>query len=128
MKDNLRNLRKRTGDASDSESDEEARRKRRAGPSQLEQELAKYKHNRGRAVARAANSRRKKEEEEDLLAEMAKFSQKVSASETAALEPRDEDDGWLGHKLKFEVDEKELTRRAEDEYSVSYRKVDANIR
>lgn len=121
MKDSLRNLKKRTGEASDSESDDEARRKRRAGPSQLEQELAKYAKNRGRAAARAGNSRRRREEEDDLMAEMTRFSQKVVASGEAseALEPDAEDDGWMRHKLKFEVDEKELTRRAEDEYAVS---------
>jgi peptidyl-prolyl cis-trans isomerase SDCCAG10 len=31
----------------------------------------------------------------------------------------DDDVDWMKHRLKFDVDEKELTRRAEDEYSVS---------
>lgn len=133
MQDNLRKLKKRTGEGSDSDSDDEARRKRRAGPSYLEQELSKYAKNRGRAVARAANSKRKREEEDDLLAEMSRFSQKVvaenfNAPRKAIIEDEDEagptqdvddDSGWMNHDLRFKVDEKELTRRAEDEYAVS---------
>mgnify|MGYP006876497364 CR=1 FL=1 len=128
MQENLRRLKKRTGEASDSDSDDEARRKRRAGPSYLEEELAKYQKGRGRAVARAANSRRKREEEDDLLEEMTRFSKRVINDVSEG--PREEvgegeeglevdnDVGWMRHELKFLVDEKELTRRAEEEYAV----------
>lgn len=139
MQDDLRNLKKRAGEASDSESDSETRRKkRRAKTSHLEEELAKYSTGRGRAAARSGNRRGKRDEEEDLLKEMGKFSKRMTlaeeeddedgqleetedgeqAVENEGLEV-DDDVGWMRHRLKFVVDEKELTRRAEDEYSVS---------
>ena len=133
MQESLRKLKKRTGEASDSESDEESR-KRRRGPSYLEQELAKYQKGRGRAIVRSANTRKRREEEDDLLAAMTKFSKKVADSplevadgagekeegENGEGDPLDVDDDvdWMRHSLKFMVDEKELTRRAEDEYAV----------
>lgn len=136
MQDDLRILKKRAGDASDSGSDSETRRKkRRAGTSYLGQELSKYTAGRGRSSARAGNKRGKREEEDDLLKEMGKFSKKVALAdeeeeadqggatdieEAVAGEGMELDDdvGWMRHRLKFVVDEKELTRRAEDEYSV----------
>jgi len=134
MQENLRKLKKRTGEASDSESDEESR-KRRRGPSFLEEELAKYQKGRGRAIMRSANTRKRREEEDDLLAAMTQFSKKVSDVPLDAIddgealegiendgdEPLEVDDDvdWIRHSLKFLVDEKELTRRAEDEYAVS---------
>lgn len=135
MQENLRKLKKRTGEVSDSESDEESR-KRRRGPSYLEEELAKYQKGRGRAILRSANTRKRREEEDDLLAAMTQFSKKVSDTPLDALEEEEErtDEGqveegeplevdddvdWMRHSLKFLVDEKELTRRAEDEYAVS---------
>lgn len=132
MQDDLRKLKKAAGNDSDSESDSsEARRKRRKGPSYLEQELSKYSKGRGRAAARAGNKRSRRDEEDDLLAELGAFSRKVAEDETYDNEDRpeageeeeglevDDDVGWMRHKLRFVVDEKELTRRAEEEYSVS---------
>jgi len=136
MQDDLRKLKKRAGDASDSDSNPDTRQKRRrAGRSYLEQELAKYSAGRGRAAARAGNRRGKRDEEDDLLKEMGRFSKKVALAEDEGVEETeereetgqvdeegvevDDDIGWMRHRLKFIVDEKELTRRAEDEYSVS---------
>jgi peptidyl-prolyl cis-trans isomerase SDCCAG10 len=133
MQDDLRKLKKRAGDASDSDSDdsETRRKKRRAGPSYLEQELAKYSRGRGRAAAKAGNRRGRRDEEDDLLKEMSRFSSKVAQTEEDDTEVPDEagegteeglevddDVGWMRHRLTFVVDEKELTRRAEEEYSV----------
>ncbi|WWC68187.1 uncharacterized protein I206_102110 [Kwoniella pini CBS 10737] len=134
MEEDLRKLKKRTGDVSDSDSDSD-RGKRRKGPSMLEEELAKYSKNRGRA-AKHGSKRGRKDEEDDLLKEMSKFSSKVAKAgpaerEDEAIRPNaadevigeedlevDDDVEWMKHSLKFVVDEKELTRRAEDEYSV----------
>lgn len=129
MQEDLRKLKKRTGEASDSESDTSStRRKRRKGRSFLDEELAKYTTGRGRAAARSGNKKGRRDEEEDILLEMGKFSKRVAQqtdrddergdAEADGLEV-DNDVGWMKHRLKFEVDEKELTRRAEDEYSVS---------
>jgi len=126
MQENLRNLKKRNGEASDSDSDEDSR-KRRKGPSYLEEELARYQTNRGRAIKRTANTRRRREEEEDLLVGMTTFAQKVAENAGDAVEGDeieeegldvDDDVNWLKHDLKFLVDEKEIIRRAEEEYSV----------
>ncbi|WWC86660.1 uncharacterized protein L201_001537 [Kwoniella dendrophila CBS 6074] len=140
MEEDLRRLKKHRGEASDSDSDSEGRGKRRKGPSVLEQELAKYSKNRGRAAAKHGSKRGRRDEEDDLLKEMSKFSSKVakagpndSDEDDDVLQKRpkagdeeageddlevDDDVGWMKHSLKFIVDEKELTRRAEDEYSV----------
>ncbi|KIR33025.1 peptidyl-prolyl isomerase CWC27 [Cryptococcus deuterogattii MMRL2647] len=145
MEENLRRLKKRSGSLSDSGSDSSSRA-RRKGPSYLEQELAKYASNRGRAAMKAGNKRSRRDEEEDVLTEMRKFSSRVMQAEDEPEEEQaeeieegetkegtgigaamaeeergievDDDIGWLKHKLKFHVDEKELTRRAEDEYAV----------
>lgn len=139
MQDDLRKLKKAAGDDSDSDSDSsEARRKRRKGPSYLEQELAKYSKGKGRAAARSGNKRSRRDEEDDLLAELGAFSKRVIADEAGEDEEDgrapelggvdgdgeeglevDDDVGWMKHRLTFVVDEKELTRRAEEEYSVS---------
>ena len=138
MQDDLRKLKKRSGQTSDSDSDSEGRR-RRTKRSYLEEELARYSKGRGRAAMKAGNKRNKRDEDDDLLKEMGKFSQRVAmagdeepeaveAEEPSALAGLlaeevgevDDDVGWLRHKLKFEVDEKELTRRAEEEYAVSH--------
>ncbi|OXG12626.1 peptidyl-prolyl isomerase CWC27 [Cryptococcus neoformans Tu401-1] len=146
MEEDLRRLKKRNGSVSDSDSDSSPHA-RRKGPSYLEQELAKYAANRGRAAMKVGNKRGRRNEEEDVLAEMRKFSTRVMqagdepegeqaegieegeakeegmgigaamAEEEGGIEV-DYDVGWLTHKLKFQVDEKELTRRAEDEYAV----------
>lgn len=145
MEEDLRRLKKRSGSLSDTDSDSSSRA-RRKGPSYLEQELAKYASNRGRAAMKAGNKRSRRDEEEDVLAEMRKFSSRVMQAEDEPEEEQaeeieegetkegtgigaamaeeeggievDDDIGWLKHKLKFHVDEKELTRRAEDEYAV----------
>lgn len=122
MQHDLRNLKKQRGEESDSESDSGKRRKR--GISYLEEELAKYSKGRGRAAR--SGKRAKRVEEDDLLLELGKFSKRVTeldeAEEEAAGEEGemevDDDVGWMRHRLHFEVDEQELTRRAEDEYSV----------
>lgn len=149
MEEDLRRLKKRSGSVSDPESDSSSRA-RRKGPSYLEQELAKYASKRGRAAMKAGNKRGRRDEEEDVLTEMRKFSKRVMqagdepeeeqaeeieegeakeegtgigaamAEEEGGIEV-DDDVGWLTHKLKFQVDDKELTRRAEDEYAVSNR-------
>jgi peptidyl-prolyl cis-trans isomerase SDCCAG10 len=128
MQDDLRALKKSQGNDSDSDSDSDSRHKRRKGPSYLEQELSKYQKGRGRA---AKGNKKNKREEEDLLAELGAFSKRVTADDggqgvrgiddeevEGGLEV-DDDVDWMKHRLKFDVDEKELTRRAEDEYSVS---------
>ncbi|KIR60496.1 peptidyl-prolyl isomerase CWC27 [Cryptococcus bacillisporus CA1873] len=145
MEEDLRRLKKRSGSLSDSNSDSSSRA-RRKGPSYLEQELAKYASNRGRAAMKAGNKRSRRDEEEDILVEMRKFSSRVMQAEDEPEEEQaegieegetkegtgigavmaeeeggievDDDIGWLKHKLKFHVNEKELTRRAEDEYAV----------
>jgi peptidyl-prolyl cis-trans isomerase SDCCAG10 len=145
MQDNLRNLKKRTGEDSDSDSDTSSvrrARKRRAGGSALEQELAKYAKGRGRAAARG--KRGKRDDDEDLLREMGKFSKKVATAvddeegeaETGSLGGSgdevvkeeeqeeglevDDDVGWMRHRLKFATDG-EASRRAEDDYTVRCR-------
>jgi len=128
MQDDLRALKKSQGNDSDSDSDSDSRHKRRKGASYLEQELSKYSKGRGRA---AKGNKKNKREEEDLLAELGAFSKRVTADDAGqgvrgiddeeiegGLEV-DDDVDWMKHRLKFDVDEKELTRRAEDEYSVS---------
>ena len=127
MQADLRKLKKRSGNASDSDSDDD--RKRRRGPSALEQELARYSNNKGRAAARQHQATRKgrRDEEDDILAQMAMFTKKVAKEadeederrRREADEDEDNDDGWMNHDLKFDVDEKELTRRAEEDYAVS---------
>lgn len=136
MQEDLRKLKKAAGDDSESDSDSsEARRKRRKRSSYLEQELAKYSKGRGRAAAKAGSKRSRRDEEDDLLAELGAFSKRVAADAGDANEDEeravvgeedeeglevDDDVGWMKHSLKFMVDEKELTRRAEEEYSVSF--------
>lgn len=139
MQNDLKRLKKRNDDSSESDSDSDtARKRRKGGPSFLEQELARYSTGRGRAAMRNGNRKGRKDEEDDLLREMGKFSKRVALAEgddndedvgeqgigaeggedAEGLEV-DDDVGWIRHSLKFEVDEKELTRRAEDEYAVS---------
>ncbi|KAK4683823.1 peptidyl-prolyl cis-trans isomerase SDCCAG10, partial [Tremellales sp. Uapishka_1] len=137
MQDSLRKLKKRTGENSDSDSDTSSmrRRKKRRGPSYLDQELAKYSKGRGRAADRARKGRR--EDDEDLLNEMGRFSHKIQEVEYGddggvdadGMHGEDEEDGedtlevdddvgWMSHKLRFAADEKETSRRAEEDYTV----------
>ncbi|BEI82528.1 hypothetical protein CcaverHIS002_0303960 [Cutaneotrichosporon cavernicola] len=131
MQEDLRMMKKRMGQDSDTDSeDEEERRKRRRGPSALEQELAKYKHARGRAAREKWNPKDKRSKDDDLLRDLGMFSKKVMEAEAdeepmdnsgnageAGLEV-DDDVGWLRHSLKFEHEISDETRRAEDEYEV----------
>jgi peptidyl-prolyl cis-trans isomerase SDCCAG10 len=143
MQDDLRKLKKRTGrgdDSSDSESeDDERRRKRRQGPSYLDQELAKYSTNKGRA-AKTKSGRRA--DDDDLLEQMSSFAGRVkkaagvdedeerSGDEKASVETGaeaegeeplevDDDVGWMSHALKFDKENADQVRRAEDDYTVS---------
>ncbi|ORX35921.1 cyclophilin-like domain-containing protein [Kockovaella imperatae] len=141
MQEDLRKLKKKSGQASDSDSDSDAGRRRKK-VSYLDEELAKYSKGRGRA-AKSGNRRSRKDEEDDLLLEMGRFSKRVAMAgddDEGAQEDEDmpepaqdlsllggppneelevdDDVGWLKHKLRFVVDEKELTRRAEEEYAV----------
>jgi peptidyl-prolyl cis-trans isomerase SDCCAG10 len=140
MQDDLRKLKKASGHDSDSDSDTDIRKRQKV--SYLEEELSKYSKGRGRA-AKSSNKRSRRDEEDDLLAELGAFSKRVMADEGGSAdrsEPEagaegergggeggeggeeglevDDDVDWMKHRLKFHVDEKELTRRAEDEYSV----------
>ncbi|KAI9636105.1 cyclophilin-like domain-containing protein [Dioszegia hungarica] len=154
MQDDLRKLKKLSGQNSDSDSDSDDGR--RKGTSYLQEELAKYSKNKGLAAKqRQINRKGRKDEEDDLIEAMSMFSQKVKKvvddEETDRLDAEergnvdevengedgifgasrmgaepvkdvegevDDDVGWMKHSLKFMVDEKELTRRAEEEYSV----------
>lgn len=137
MQEDLRMLKKRTGQDSDSESeDEEERRKRRRGPSALEQELSKYKHARGRAAREKYNRKDRRDNDDDLMRDLGMFTKKVleadedeepgdygengEAADEEELEV-DDDVGWLKHSLKFAAEISDETRRAEDEYTVSRR-------
>ena len=148
MQEDLRRLKKRAGDGSDSDSDSDRARRKRNKKSYLEEELARYASGRGRAAGKAGNRKGRRDEEDDLLKEMGKFSKRVALAEVedeedglvtgevaegegdgglaeilglreAPGQEVDDDVGWMRHRLKFVVDEKELTRRAEDEYAVS---------
>ncbi|WVN91022.1 uncharacterized protein L203_106269 [Cryptococcus depauperatus CBS 7841] len=141
MEEDLRRL-KRRDSASSSESDS----RRPKGPSYLEEELAKYASSRGRAAVRAGK-KRGRNDEDDLLKEMRNFTKKITDAGDSEPEDElndrnremdemektqkerseydegdaldiDDDVGWMRHRLKFEVDERDLTRRAEDEYAV----------
>jgi peptidyl-prolyl cis-trans isomerase SDCCAG10 len=134
MQDDLRKLKKASGHDSDSDSDNDTRKRQKT--SYLEEELSKYSKGRGRA-AKSGNKRSRRDEEDDLLAELGAFSKRVMADEGGSADRPDGGEGeggdggegeeglevdddvdWMKHRLKFHVDEKELTRRAEDEYSV----------
>lgn len=128
MQEDLRALKKRMGEDSESDSDDDEKyRRRRKGAVYLEEEMAKYKKGRGRAATRhSAKGRRG--DDEDLLRDLGMFSQKVLAmgdddgagreGDEDGLEV-DDDVGWMRHALKFEEEKSEETRRAEDEYTVS---------
>lgn len=128
MQEDLRALKKRIGEDSESESDDEDKyRRRRKGAVYLEEEMAKYKRGRGRAATRhSAKGRRG--DDEDLLRDLGKFSEKVLAlgdnggsgekGDADGLEI-DDDVDWMRHALKFEEEKSDETRRAEEEYTVS---------
>lgn len=127
MQEDLRALKKRIGEDSESDSDDDDKyRRRRKGAVYLEEEMAKYKRGRGRAATRhSAKGRRG--DDEDLLRDLGKFSQKVLAmgDDDGAGKERDDDGlevddvGWMRHALKFEEEKSDETRRAEEEYTVS---------
>jgi peptidyl-prolyl cis-trans isomerase SDCCAG10 len=63
-----------------------------------------------------ADARRRRELEQEQAEAAAAAEEEDGQGEGVDV---DNDDGWMNHDLRFEVDEKELTRRAEDEYAVS---------
>ncbi|KAL1407034.1 Peptidyl-prolyl isomerase cwc27 [Vanrija albida] len=132
LQEDLRYLKKRQGEGSDSESDDStSHRKRRKGADYLEEELAKYKSGRGRAAKRSTTSKsRRRDDDDDLMNDLSMFSKKVLAVVPDATYDSDDekgdeegvevddDVGWLRHALKFEHEVSDETRRAEDEYTV----------
>lgn len=143
MQEDLRMLRKRQGQDSDSDSDTSStRRRRKKGPSYLEQELAKYSRGRGRAARTARDRKDRRDNDDDLLKDLGKFSKKVLALDDEdqryhgddvegdgdeVLEV-DDDVDWMRHALKFEHEVSDETRRAEDEYTVSWIWIQTNAR
>lgn len=139
MQAKIRKLDKRRADDSDSD-DEDGPRKKRPGPSFLEQELAKYSS--GRRGKKGG-----KKNEDDVLSALSSFTSKIKQTtglgedddreamdvdketeeesatkiddDTGGLEI-DNDVGFLSHALKAVKDDNaEQTRRAESDYSVS---------
>ncbi|WOO84739.1 Peptidyl-prolyl isomerase CWC27 [Vanrija pseudolonga] len=134
LQDDLRYLKKRQGEGSDSESDDStSHKKRRKGADYLEEEMAKYTAGRGRAAKRSYNRKSRRDDDDDLMKDLSMFSKKVLAVDPdAAYDSDDEkgaeggeegvevddDVGWLRHALKFQHEVSDETRRAEDEYTV----------
>ncbi|KAJ9122367.1 hypothetical protein QFC22_001789 [Naganishia vaughanmartiniae] len=144
MQAKLRKLDKRTAGSGSDESDEddsdeqrEKKRKRNAGPSSLDQELAKY------ANARRGNRKGVKKDEDDVMAALSSFTSKIrkSGEETDEQEQEgqsavqgepgaqvvaeeeglevDDDVGWMSHALKAVNDHSlDQNRRAETDYTV----------
>lgn len=128
MQEDLRALKKRMGENSESDSDDDEKyKRRRKGAVYLEEEMAKYKEGRGRASTRhSAKGRRG--DDEDLLRDLGNFSKKVQAMDAMDRPEKgadedglevDDDVDWMRHALKFEEIKSDETRRAEDEYTVS---------
>lgn len=144
MQAKLRKLDKRragsdSDDSDDGDSDDQRDRKRkRAGPSSLDQELAKY------ANARRGNRKGVRKDEDDVMAALSSFTSKIRKSgpeiddkehenqrvddeekgedvvaEDEGLEI-DDDVGWMSHALKAVNDHSvDQNRRAETDYTVS---------
>lgn len=132
MQEDLRMMKKRMGEDSDSDSDTSStRRKRRKGPSALEQELAKYSKGRGRAATRHSRKGRR-DDDDDLMRDLGMFTKKITEMENdggaqemghgedEGGQEVDDDVGWLRHALKFEHEVSDETRRAEENYTVSW--------
>ncbi|EJD48232.1 cyclophilin-like protein [Auricularia subglabra TFB-10046 SS5] len=126
-------------------SDDERPAKKAKGPSQLEQELAKYSQNRAAPVRRDKEGRRRVKDESDVLAALEGFRSKLQTvqpddspppedqpaqhvdpiSAAAILPPPeeegievDDDIGWLGHRLRFPKNNDEEVNKAERDYEV----------
>ncbi|KAJ9100584.1 hypothetical protein QFC21_003628 [Naganishia friedmannii] len=143
MQAKLRKLDKRRAgsdseDSDDDDSDDQRDRKRkRAGPSSLDQELAKY------ANARRGNRKGVRKDEDDVMAALSSFTSKIrkSGPETDGQEEEgksgqhgetragvvteeeglevDDDVGWMSHALKAVNDHSlDQNRRAETDYTV----------
>jgi peptidyl-prolyl cis-trans isomerase SDCCAG10 len=136
MQAKIRKLDKRRADSDSDDSDEDAPRKKRTGPSFLDQELAKYSA--GRRGKRGG-----KKDEDDVMSALSKFTGKlksggveepINAEETSRGaeddEPKrldddtgglevDDDVGFMKHMLRaMKDDNAEQTRRAESDYTV----------
>jgi peptidyl-prolyl cis-trans isomerase SDCCAG10 len=134
MQAKLRKLEKRTAgsdDDSDSDNGHDTKRKR-TGPSILDQELAKY------SAARRGNRKGAKKDEDDVLSALSSFTSRIrkkgpeerEEEEVKEVEDEapdaaeeglevDDDVGWMGHALKAVNDgNAEQIRRAETDYTV----------
>ncbi|KAG7529403.1 hypothetical protein FFLO_05675 [Filobasidium floriforme] len=133
MQAKIRKLDKRRAGSDSDDSDDDAPRKKRSGPSFLDQELAKYSA--GRRGKRSG-----KKDEDDVLSALSSFTGKIrkagtsdavhdedgkEGEETRRLDDDtggleiDDDIGFMSHALKAtKEDDAEQTRRAESDYTV----------
>lgn len=133
MQAKIRKLDNRRAGSDSDDSDDDAPRKKRSGPSFLDQELAKYSA--GRRGKRSG-----KRDEDDVLSALSSFTGKIRKAgpdevvredgkdgeeikrlddDTGGLEV-DDDIGFMSHALKaLKDDNAEQTRRAESDYTVS---------
>ena len=136
MQAKIRKLDKRKSGSDSDDSDDDAPRKKRSGPSFLDQELARYSA--GRRGKRSG-----KKDEDDVLSALSSFTGKIrkagtddiardedgrESEETRRLDDDtgglevDDDIGFMSHALKaLKDDNAEQTRRAESDYTVSRR-------
>lgn len=135
MQAKIRKLDKRKAGSDSEDSDHDAPRKKRSGPSFLDQELAKYSTGR-------RGKRGNKKDEDDVLSALSSFTGKIRKAgvddlprddEAARIEEEqrrldddtgglevDDDVGFMSHALKaLKDDNAEQTRRAESDYTVS---------
>jgi peptidyl-prolyl cis-trans isomerase SDCCAG10 len=135
MQAKIRKLDKRRAGSDSDDSDDDAPRKKRSGPSFLDQEVAKNSTGR-------RGKRGNKKDEDDVLSALSNFTGKIrkaggddlprdeeepkSAEEQRRLDDDtgglevDDDVGFLSHALKaLKDDNAEQTRRAESDYTVS---------
>ncbi|KAI5453366.1 Peptidyl-prolyl isomerase cwc27 [Naganishia albida] len=136
MQAKLRKLDKRRArsddDSSDSDDDDDGgdRKRKRTGPSVLDQELAKY------AAGRRGNRRGARKDEDDVLSTLSSFTSKIRKNAPGEDEKRDpegeapdaeaeeglevdDDVGWMSHALKAVNDgNADQSRRAETDYTV----------
>ncbi len=117
-------------DDSDDSSSGKPAKNRRAGPSFLDQELAKY------SAGRRGKRKPGKRDEDDLLSALSSFTGKLRRVDRAETEEErkgldgegegggdegievDDDVEWMSHLLKAAKDDGEETRRAESDYTV----------
>ena len=134
MQAKIRKLDKRRSGSDSDDSDDDGPRKKRSGPSFLDQELARYSA--GRRGKRSG-----KKDEDDVLSALSSFTGKIrkagtddiardedgrESEETRRLDDDtgglevDDDIGFMSHALKaLKDDNAEQTRRAESDYTVS---------